>query len=66
MANILAQPLIELAPLLAASARPGAALALGGVLASQSAEVQAAYAENFALALAGNEDGWTLLCGVRR
>jgi len=66
VANIIAQPLIELAPVLAGRARPAAALALAGVLSSQSADVLAAYAQDFAMAIVDEEQGWTLLCGVRR
>jgi ribosomal protein L11 methyltransferase len=66
VANILARPLIELAPALAGHARAGAAVALAGVLAPQSTDVLAAYAQDFALAVAEQEEGWTLLCGVRR
>lgn len=48
-ANILAGPLVSLAPLLGALAAPRGALVLSGMLASQIAEVSAAYAPAFAL-----------------
>jgi ribosomal protein L11 methyltransferase len=66
VANILANPLITLAPVLAARCRPGGRLALAGILAPQAGAVAAAYAEWFATAPAGEEDGWICLEGVRR
>lgn len=66
LANILAQPLIVLAPLLAAHAAPGARLALAGILQAQADEVAAAYAPWFALRAEMHEEGWTLLEGLRR
>jgi ribosomal protein L11 methyltransferase len=66
MANILAQPLIELAPLLAALAKPRAALALAGLLESQAEEVARAYAPQFELRTEAVEEGWALLSGRRR
>lgn len=66
VANILAGPLIELAPRLATLCRPGARLALAGLLDEQADEVGAAYAPWFALAPAASRAGWTLLAGSRR
>ena len=66
VANILARPLIELAPRLARHAEQGAAIALSGVLASQAEEVLCAYATKFNMGLTAREDDWVLLCGVRR
>ena len=66
VANILARPIIALAPEFAARARAGARLALSGILDSQAREVAAAFAGSFELAAAANEEGWTLLAGVRR
>ena len=66
VANILAQPLIELAPLLATHAEQGARLALSGVLESQAAEVARAYARHFDMAIEARADSWALVCGVRR
>ena len=48
-ANILAGPLVALAPLLGASVAPRGALVLSGMLTSQVAEVSAAYAPAFTL-----------------
>jgi ribosomal protein L11 methyltransferase len=66
VANILAQPLIELAPLLASRARRGAAIALAGLLASQAREVGQAYARDFEMQINREDEGWVLLCGARR
>lgn len=66
VANILAQPLIDLAPVLAERTAPGGQLALAGLLEPQATEVAAAYAASFAMTMAAREDNWALLCGVRR
>ena len=66
VANILAQPLIDLAPVLAARAEQGARLALAGILGSQAAEVAKAYAERFVITAAEGDEGWALLTGVAR
>jgi ribosomal protein L11 methyltransferase len=63
VSNILAQPLIVLAPLLAQRAER---LALAGVLEAQAAEVSAAYRPWLDLRVTGREDGWVLLSGARR
>jgi len=65
VANILANPLLLLAPLLAARTRPGGSIALSGILAEQADEVVAAYTPWFKLAPWRGEDGWVLLAGVR-
>lgn len=65
LANILAQPLKVLAPLLCAHVAAGGALVLAGVLARQTEELQQAYAPYLALAVADEEDGWALLVAQR-
>ncbi len=65
LANILATPLKVLAPLLAGHVAPGGALVLAGVLARQTAELQAAYRPWLALEVADTEDGWVLLVARR-
>jgi ribosomal protein L11 methyltransferase len=65
VANILAQPLIDLEPTLAARTAAGGRLALSGVLASQAPEVIAAYAPRFAAKVAAEEEGWVLIVGKR-
>jgi ribosomal protein L11 methyltransferase len=65
IANILAGPLIALAPRLVESLRPGGALAVSGVLAQQVDAVRAAYAEPIALAPTRRREDWALICGTR-
>ena len=66
VSNILAEPLILLAPALAARAAPGGHIALSGILESQAAEVMAAYAPWFSMQSALSEDSWALLEGRRK
>lgn len=66
LANILAQPLIVLAPLLAARCARGGRIALAGLLESQAEEVAAAYAPWFTMSAPAREEGWSLLEGVKR
>jgi ribosomal protein L11 methyltransferase len=63
VANILVQPLIELAPLFA---RLGARVALSGILETQAAELAQAYAPWFDMHIAGSDEGWVLLAGARK
>jgi ribosomal protein L11 methyltransferase len=66
VANILAHPLIVLAPALARLTREHGQLALAGVLASQAVEVCAAYRPWVEIGVDDEEDGWVLLAGTRR
>lgn len=66
LANILAGPLIELEPLLAARTRAGGRIVLSGILESQAAEVVSAYARDFDAAVLATEEGWALVGGGRR
>lgn len=66
LANILARPLIELAPQLSATIRSGGALVLAGLLDRQADEVRAAYAPWFDFEPDHCRDGWTRLYGRRR
>jgi ribosomal protein L11 methyltransferase len=66
LANILAGPLVELAPLLADRTRIGGQLALSGLLVEQTDAVTAAYRPWFDIGLTGARDGWGLLTGYRR
>ena len=66
VANILAGPLVELAPAFAAAVRPGGRIALSGILEGQSNTVTAAYRPWFDIALTATRDGWALLAGQRR
>ena len=66
VANILAHPLILLAPALAARTRRGGRIALSGILEAQGDEVAESYAPWFTLAAGRRLDGWVLLTGTRR
>jgi ribosomal protein L11 methyltransferase len=66
VANILAHPLVVLAPLLARLTAPGGRLALAGLLMQQADEVRSAYASWFDFGTPEGEEGWALLSGVRR
>lgn len=60
VANILAGPLMELAPDMAAHAEPGAMLLLSGILDRQAGDVIAAYAQaGFAHAGTLSREGWS-------
>jgi ribosomal protein L11 methyltransferase len=66
VANILAAPLVALAPRLIAVLAPGGDLALSGVLAEQVPTVSAAYAGAIEPAPLRLREGWALLSGRRR
>jgi ribosomal protein L11 methyltransferase len=66
VANILANPLIALAPLLAARTAPGGRLALAGLLDAQADAIANAYSPWFTLRATDRLDGWVLATGVRR
>jgi len=66
LANILAGPLIELAPQLAERVRPGGHIAVSGLLLEQADAVTAAYRPWFDIGLTGARDGWGVLTGCRR
>ncbi len=63
VANILAGALVELAPLILAGARPGAPIALSGILEGQQDEVIAAYAAACPDLAVRVQDGWVLVHG---
>lgn len=65
MANILANPLIELAPVLLGSLRLRGFLALSGILQEQAGEVRSAYQAGLAGITLENRDDWVLLQGQR-
>ena len=64
LANILAGPLVQLAPRLTALVRPGGRLILSGLLANQAAEVEAAYAAHFVFERRAHDD-WAMLAGQK-
>ncbi len=66
VANILAGPLVSLAPQITALVQEGGRLALSGILAEQAEEVRAAYAGAFDLDPTAIKDGWVRISGVKR
>ena len=66
VANILAGPLGELAPVFAAAAKPGAPFAISGILDGQQDELLARYAEWFDALRVDIHDGWVRISGTRR
>lgn len=65
LANILFQPLMELAPLLAANTKPGGNLVLSGILQEQVAEVSLRYTQYFRFQEPRQRDDWALLHAIR-
>jgi ribosomal protein L11 methyltransferase len=65
MANILAGPLIELAPKLTAACEPGGYLLLSGLLKTQAYEVKAAYACGFDMVQVVERDDWCCIYAQR-
>ncbi len=63
IANILANPLRMLAPILASHTHPGGWIALSGILEDQADEVIRAYSTWATLAVDSREAGWVLLAG---
>ena len=66
VANILANPLKVLAPMLARAVRPGGWIVLSGILAPQKEETLNIYRQWFDIEAAGEMDGWVCLAGVRK
>jgi ribosomal protein L11 methyltransferase len=66
VANILANPLELLAPLLAGRVRTGGRVVLSGILEAQATGVLAAYDRWFNIGPWGSTEGWVALAGVRR
>jgi len=66
LANILAGPLVALAPRFAALVRAGGELLLSGLLAADAVEVTRACAPWFDMKSSGEREGWLCLAGERR
>ncbi|MBD9417332.1 50S ribosomal protein L11 methyltransferase [Pseudomonas sp. PDM16] len=66
VANILAGPLVSLAPQITSLVKAGGRLALSGILAEQAEEVRAAYEGAFDLDPTAIKDGWVRISGVKR
>lgn len=66
VANILAAPLIMLAPRFEAMTAPGALVAVSGLLERQADEVRTAFASWCPLDELGEREGWVRLSGTKR
>ena len=66
LANILANPLIELATILNALVRPGGTIVMTGILGEQAEDVMAAYREWFEFDEPVRREDWVLLAGHKR
>lgn len=65
LANIVARPLLQLAPRLARLVRPGGRLVLSGLLAHQADAVAARYARDFHVDTMEQRDDWCLIGATR-
>jgi ribosomal protein L11 methyltransferase len=65
VANILAGPLLVLAPTLTALSSADARIGLSGILSHQASQVSAAYAEHFLMQPPEIDSDWVLLAGQR-
>ena len=65
IANILANPLKVLAPMLASRCRHGGQIALSGILSDQASDVQSCYSPWIAFAPSAEAEGWVCLSGVK-
>jgi len=66
IANILAGPLADLAPLFADCIKPGGLLALSGILQGQETELLARYAAWFDRLQVATREDWVRITGMRR
>jgi len=66
LANILAAPLIALAPRLAGLLKPGGRIALSGILEEQAKDVQIAYRPDIGHLSINQKEEWILLEGMRK
>ena len=66
VANILAGPLVALAPQIIERVKLGGRLALSGILAEQADDVRAAYSQQFDLDPTAEKDGWVRITGIRK
>lgn len=66
VANILANPLKVLAPLLASHTKSGGKLALAGILDHQADDIIAIYQPWFDLNVWQRDEGWSCIAGIRK
>lgn len=65
LANILAEPLLELSDHLSSLIKPGGTIVLSGILAEQSEQLRQVYGEHFSLETTIMDGEWVLLEGRR-
>ncbi|MBQ0756734.1 MAG: 50S ribosomal protein L11 methyltransferase [Amphritea sp.] len=66
VANILAGPLVQLAPTLTSLCKTGGQLILSGLLSEQEAEIREAYGSDFELDAVAEKEGWIRVTGLKR
>ncbi len=66
LANILAKPLIDAAPVIAARLAPGGVLVLSGILSGQGDTLETAYAPWFDAFETTESEGWLRVVATRR
>ncbi|HEY8537653.1 MAG TPA: 50S ribosomal protein L11 methyltransferase, partial [Steroidobacteraceae bacterium] len=66
LANILAEPLEQLASRLAALVAPGGAIVLSGILTDQAARLASVYAAWFDMDPIATRENWARLSGIKR
>lgn len=66
MANILTNPLLALAPLLADRCKPQGRIVLSGILSTQADKVIAVYSHWFDIDVWGTDEGWVCLAGRKK
>ncbi len=66
VANILAGPLVQLAPTLTSLCKTGGQLILSGLLSEQEAEIREAYGSDFELDTVAEKEGWIRVTGLKR
>ena len=66
VANILANPLIMLSPLLAQAVRQQGHIVLSGILKEQAEEVRNIYQQWFDMDISNEQEVWVLLTGIKR
>lgn len=66
LANILASPLVDLAPYFAELTQPKGHIVLSGILAEQADAVLAAYQPNFDIQTWKQQEDWVCLAGIRK
>jgi ribosomal protein L11 methyltransferase len=65
VANILANPLVSLAPALSRHVRPGGRIVLAGIFDAQADAVMTVYGRWFTIGVCERDEGWCALAGTR-